>query len=146
MGWLLSGDPGSKLPPDADHIELRNDSLIRLPVYSRIKDGAKPMYHFYLSEGMSNEADQALINHDGLLAPRIPVGAVVLLKQSEKLIAGKYYLVHTPHFSLVRKVAHTLHSEKIRLITEDDKPCDDIVLSRSEIENQYLVVKVLSDI
>jgi len=146
VGWLLSGDAGAKLPPDADHIELRNDSLKRFPVYSRIKNGTKPIYHLYLSERLSNDAGQAVINNDESLAPRIPVGALVFLKQSEKLIFGKYYLFQTPEMDLIRKVSGSPNPDEIRLSTEDGETYDDIVLSPAEIENQYLVVKVLSDI
>lgn len=77
VGWLLSGEASAKMPPDADRLELRNDTVKRIQVYNQFRSGAKPVYHIYISEDFVNGAELAVMNKDESLVPKIPVGALV---------------------------------------------------------------------
>lgn len=146
IGWLLSGEGPAKRLPEIDRIELGNETFRRIPIYNRLGGQAKPAYHTFLSEDLINGSGLAVVNRDESLFPRVPVGSLVFLKPTDHIFSGKFYMIVTAEFTMIRKVRVIRYPDELRLETIDRQNYDDIVIDRQQIEHLYSVEKIIGDI
>lgn len=142
--WLLTGE-GSMLKDGGD---MWGQPQRGVPFYnvdiSVIKDlgeaKVKPVYHIDIP--VFNDCDFAALSTSSAMAPDIPAGAIVLLKEHEveKVFPGEAYLIITRDFTGIRSVRlHMTDMEKFRLVPKNTADYDEMVVRKSDIEKIYLI-------
>jgi len=143
VAWLLSGEK-IQYSDTTNLLRIGNTTIRKIPVFVQFDDLATPVYHSYLSEDILNGATIAVINKDESLAPKIPVGTIVLLKPGgERIVYGEIYLIALPDYAMIRKIRSTPHPDEFRLEAIDRDNYDDIIINRSKIKEIFAVEKLI---
>ncbi|MCC8089213.1 MAG: hypothetical protein LIO79_08140 [Rikenellaceae bacterium] len=151
IGWLLSGDGFCGVGADPEELILRNEVFKLISVYESLPDfdkfPLKVLKKVYLSETIVRDSQFALINFDQAIAPKIPLGAMMLVKPHKGVIVyGKIYIIETEHFTVIR-ILRTAHKpDHIRLTSPQSKRFDDIVIEEKEIRKLYSIDYILAEV
>ncbi|MCC8088043.1 MAG: hypothetical protein LIO79_02105 [Rikenellaceae bacterium] len=146
--WLVMGVE----LPDEEEIVADDEKIISIPLFKVFPpfcglDNNPDDHVIHLGESIAQRAELATVNTDESLSPKIPVGAIVLLRPFDgKIIFGKFYLIVTESYSLIRKVRSTYNPDEYRLTTLDPENFDDIILPSERIKKIYIVERVIVDV
>lgn len=142
--WLLTGE-GSMLKDGSD---IWGQQKKGVPFYnvdiSAIKDlgeqPVKPVY--YIDIPTFSDCKLAVLSTSTAMAPYIPSGAIVLLKEHDpaKILPGEAYLITIKTFTGIRSIRfYTDDNTKLRLVPKNSADYDEMIVDRSEIEVLYLI-------
>ena len=145
--WLLTGE-GEMLKDQEGAPSKRGIPFYNVDIASviefRHQPQQKPLY--YIDVPMFYECDFAALSTSTAMAPEIPAGAVVALKEQDslKIFPGESYLVVTKDFSGIRTIrSYAGDPGKIRLVPKNLMDYDEIVIDASEIKVLYLVKGII---
>ena len=144
--WLLTGE--GEMLKDGESIPARGIPFYNVDIASVIEfhqqPAQKPLY--YIDVPIFYECDFAALSTSNAMAPEIPAGAIVAIKQHDpaKIFPGESYLIVTRDFAGIRTIRrYPDNPEKIRLVPKNVTDYDEIVIDLSEIKVLYLVKGII---
>lgn len=152
--WLLTGEGEQFAAEEADVKSTAGPGKPQkgIPFYtidvvrfvSEGLSGAQPLYHIDVP-GFGG-CDFAGLNTGSAMQPDVPSGAIVVLKRINPealLLPGEIYLVVTPDFAALRYVKVLPAEGKVTLVAANGSEYEPITLSRSQIEQLFLVKGII---
>jgi len=145
--WLLTGE-GEMLKDGSDEEPKRGIPFYNVDIASVVEfhqqPTQKPLY--YIDVPIFYECDFAALSTSNAMAPEIPAGAIVAIKQHDpgKIFPGESYLIVTKDFAGLRTIrSYPDDPKKVRLVPKNLADYDEIVIDASEIKVLYLVKGII---
>ena len=145
--WLLTGE-GEMLKDGEGSIPKNGIPFYNVDIASVIEfhqqPAQKPLY--YIDVPLFYECDFAALSTSNAMAPEIPAGAIVAIRQHDpaKIFPGESYLVVTNDFSGIRTIrTYPEDPGKVRLVPKNLNDYDEILIDTSEIKVLYLVKGII---
>jgi len=145
--WLLTGE-GEMLKDGSGDGPKRGIPFYNVDIASVIEFHQQPVQKplYYIDVPIFYECDFAALSTSNAMAPEIPAGAIVAIKQHDpaKIFPGESYLVVTKDFSGIRTIrTYPEDSAKIRLVPKNLADYDEMIIDASEIKVLYLVKGII---
>lgn len=146
--WLLTGEGEMLKDQEGLSGSKRGIPFYNIDIASVIEFRHQPILPpiCYLDVPIFYECDFAALSTSTAMAPEIPAGAVVAIKEQEpsRIFPGESYLVVTADFSGIRTIRrHATDPDKVRLVPKNLQDYDEIVIDASEIKVLYLVKGII---
>jgi len=145
--WLLTGE-GEMLKDGDSHASKHGIPFYNVDIASVIEfhqqPAQKPLY--YIDIPIFYGCDFAALSTSNAMAPEIPAGAIVAIKQQDpaKIFPGESYLIVTKDFSGIRTIrSYPEDPAKIRLVPKNLADYDEMIIDTSEIKVLYLVKGII---
>jgi hypothetical protein len=144
--WLLTGE--GEMLKDGDEGPKRGIPFynmdIALVAEFHEQPTQKPLY--YIDVPLFYECDFAALSTSTAMAPEIPAGAILAIKQHDpaKILPGESYLVITSDFAGVRTIRnHPENPGKIRLVPKNLTDYDEMIIDTDSVKALYLVKGII---
>ena len=137
-GWLLTGE-GHMF--SKENLRGAQIPFYRVDVERFVTQLDKIAVDDYIVIPSMDDADLAMIYYGEAMSPRIPVGSVVFLQQTEpaEIIPGEDYVVATGKSVLLRRIRATTEPGCWRLECCDREKFDDLTVATASIGTLYRV-------
>ncbi|WP_165024923.1 MULTISPECIES: S24 family peptidase [unclassified Dysgonomonas] len=150
--WLLTGEGSMYI--ENNEKDTHSSSYKKIPFYDSvytdiepIADGKKNEPSYYIEVPSLMNCDFATLFVGDSMAPEIPSGAIVTLKEIniESILPGEMYLIVTDAYSTIKYIRTAENDNSIlRLIPKNTESYDDAIIKKAQIKRLYLVKGVIS--
>jgi len=150
--WLLTGE-GNMFTEESEKINNNESLLKKIPFFNydismlKLENGKIPHTEQYIEVPLLNNCDFATLCVGESMAPDIPSGSIVTLKEIsiDLLLPGEIYYIVTNEFCTV-KFLRTVENDqsKLRLIPGNKDDYDETILDKNVIRQLFLVKGVIS--
>lgn len=151
VSWLLTGE-GEMLTPSGP--DSRAETRKKIPFFDSgleslalTDKGVQGEPSYFIDVPTLSGSDFAAVCVGDSMAPDLPAGAIVTLKEIEQqlFLSGEIYLVVTDSYSTIKKVMATENDPSLyRLIPKNTSEYSETTIPRDQVRRMFLIKGVIS--